>query len=75
VNRVWLTPFSAPLESTRSPEVNSQQMRGTKVFGRQVTLKLKPDAVLANIIEEVPTVKTFDFVTSAIDPTFAGKLA
>jgi len=50
-------------------------MRGTKVFGRQVTLKLKPDAVLANIIEEVPTVKTFDFVTSAIDPTFAGKLA
>ena len=30
---------------------------------------------LANVIEEVPTVKTFDFVTSAVDPTFAGTLA
>ena len=30
---------------------------------------------LANVIEEVPTVRTFDFVTSTVDPTFAGKLA
>ena len=30
---------------------------------------------LANVIEEVPTVKTFDFVTSTVDSTFAGKLA
>ena len=29
VNRVWLTPFSAPLESTRSPEVNSHQPRSS----------------------------------------------
>jgi hypothetical protein len=30
---------------------------------------------LANVIEEIPTVRTFDFVTSTVDPTFAGKLA
>ena len=30
---------------------------------------------LANVIEDVPTVKTFDLVTSTVDPTFAGKLA
>lgn len=30
---------------------------------------------LANVIEEAPTVKTFDFVTSTVDPTFAGTLA
>ncbi|HXQ36652.1 MAG TPA: hypothetical protein VN843_21755, partial [Anaerolineales bacterium] len=28
MNRVWLTPFSAPLESTRYPEVNSHQNEG-----------------------------------------------
>ena len=31
--------------------------------------------VLANVIEEIPTVKTFESVTSSVDPTFAGKLA
>jgi DNA-directed RNA polymerase omega subunit len=30
VNRVWLTPFSAPLESTRSSEVNSQPIEELK---------------------------------------------
>src|SRR5437868_12635271 len=30
VDRVWLTPFSAPLESTRSPEVNSHQPESRK---------------------------------------------
>ena len=30
---------------------------------------------LANVIEEIPTVKTFESVTSSVDPTFAGKLA
>jgi DNA-directed RNA polymerase omega subunit len=31
VNRVWLTPFSAPLESTRSPEVNSRKRGARKL--------------------------------------------
>ena len=30
MNRVWLTPFSAPLESTRSPEVNSHHEEQSK---------------------------------------------
>ena len=33
MNRVWLTPFSAPLESTRSPEVKSQPIEEQKCFG------------------------------------------
>src|SRR6185369_13818976 len=33
VDRVWLTLFSAPLESTRSPEVNSHQPRSTSATG------------------------------------------
>jgi len=33
VNRVWLTPFSAPLESTRSPEANSQPSEEQETFG------------------------------------------
>ena len=32
VDRVWLTPFSAPLESTRSPEVNSHQPESRKKY-------------------------------------------
>ena len=31
MDRVWLTPFSAPLESTRSPEVNSPNRRAQKL--------------------------------------------
>jgi hypothetical protein len=34
VNRVWLTPFSAPLESTRSPEANSQPSEEQETFGQ-----------------------------------------
>ena len=30
---------------------------------------------LADVIEEIPTVRTFDVVTSTVDPTFTGKLA
>ena len=30
---------------------------------------------LANVIEGIPTVRTFDFVTSTVDSTFTGKLA
>ena len=36
-----LTPFSAPLESARSPEVNKLNTEEKEMFGRQVTLKLK----------------------------------
>ena len=62
------------------------------MFGRQVTLKLKPDAaaeltriVRSEIIpilrrqrgfrDDIPTIRTFDLVTSTVDPTFVGKLA
>jgi DNA-directed RNA polymerase omega subunit len=38
VNRVWLTPFSAPLESTRFPEVNSQPIEEQEL----ATAKIKP---------------------------------
>src|SRR4030095_8412220 len=43
-NRVSLTPFSAPLESSRSSEVNSTTIEEQKMFGRQVTLKIKADS-------------------------------
>ena len=32
-------------------------------------------AALTDVIEEIPTVRTFDFVTSTFDRTIAGKLA
>src|SRR4030095_11490215 len=39
------TLFSASLGSSRSSEVNSSTLRGaTKMFGRQVTMKLKPNS-------------------------------
>jgi len=137
MNRVWLTPFSAPLEPTRSPEVNSPPTEEQeKMFGRQVTMKLKANAAteltriaeseiipiqrrrkgfrdetifiagdraeaiansfwdtaedaeaysqtgypevlrtLANTIEGIPTVRTFNFVISTRDRTFTGKLS
>jgi hypothetical protein len=39
-----LTPFSAPLESPRLSEVNSSTIEEQKMFGRQVTLKLKDNS-------------------------------
>lgn len=35
MNRAWLTPFSAPLESPRSPEVNSRK-RGARKLNDQL---------------------------------------
>src|SRR6185369_13273175 len=39
-----LTPFSAPLVFSRSPEVNSSTTEEKEMFGRQVTLKLKTNS-------------------------------
>lgn len=67
MNRVSPTPFSAPLESSRSPEVDRPTKEEQKMFGRQVTLELK-------VIDGTPMVKTFEFAHSTFQQAAASKL-
>ena len=54
VNRVWLTPFSAPLELTRSPEVNGQPIEEQETFFRDKLLETQTGAAaeFAAIVDE-----------------------
>lgn len=42
-NRAWLTPFSAPPESTGSPEVNSETVGANRLSTRPAAFQLKAD--------------------------------
>jgi len=52
-NRAQLTPFSAPLESSRLPEVHSQQFKELTMFTRHVIMELKPktSTEFADVVE------------------------
>jgi hypothetical protein len=43
-NRVQLAPFSAPLESSRSPEAHSITTKEPRMFARTVVMQLRPDS-------------------------------
>jgi len=48
-----LTPFSAPLESSRLPEVHSQQSKELIMFTRHVIMQLKPNTTTTEFTDVV----------------------